>query len=500
MTLQALNAALLIGGAIVLISVVGVRLAGRLGVPGLLLYLVVGLALGTFVPGLEFTDASVATVLGSAALIVILAQGGLTTHVSQLTPVMWPSLALASVGVAASIALVALPLVLFTDVPLQLALLLGTVLAATDAAAVFSVMRKLKISVRLRTLLEAEAGFNDAPVVVLVSVIASGSFGRDPWWLIPFVVVLQLIGGAAVGVAVGYGARWLLPRLALPALGLYPIAAMALLVMAFGLAAFLQVSGFMAVYIAAVLMGSAKSLPHRRGVEGFAEGLAWIAEIGLFVMLGLLADVERLPAALGIASIAVVASLIIARPIAVIASLAPFRWGVRQTAFVSLAGLRGAVPIVFAALALGLGIPGAQIVFDATLLAVLILLLIQTPLLPWFGRRIGVEVPDQAQSLEVELAPLDAMNSVVMGVEVPRGSKLVGVFVPELALPGRAVVSLILRGGVAIVPDNNTRFRAGDQVMIITESQFSDAVTDRISRVAHKGKLADWIVDRGPER
>ena len=211
MTLESLATATFIGALVVLVSVVGVRLAGRLGVPGLLLYLLLGLGLGSLFPGMHMSNAELATVLGYSALILILAQGGLTTRVDELRPVMWPAITLASVGVAVSIAIVAFPLVWWFDVSTQTAIIIGAVLAATDAAAVFSVMRKMRLSSRVRTLLEAEAGFNDAPVVVLVLVVSSGSFGEMPWWQIPLIVVAELIGGAVIGAIVGFAGRWLLP-------------------------------------------------------------------------------------------------------------------------------------------------------------------------------------------------------------------------------------------------------------------------------------------------
>jgi len=198
MDLEQLASASLVGAVIVLVAIVGARFAGRLGVSGLLLYLVLGLVLGEIVPGLSLDDATLATVLGYTALILILAHGGLTTRVDQLKPVLAPSLALASVGIAVSIAVVAVPLVLWLDVDPQVAVLLGTVLAATDAAAVFSVMRRIRVSERVRTLLEAEAGFNDAPVVVIVSVVAGGAWGSTSGWWIPVVVLAELIGGAIV--------------------------------------------------------------------------------------------------------------------------------------------------------------------------------------------------------------------------------------------------------------------------------------------------------------
>lgn len=493
MTLDQLAWTLLIGAAIVLVSVVGVRLAGRLGLPGLLLYLVLGLVLGSVFPQVGIQDAQLVTVLGYAGLVLILAQGGLTTRMSQLRPVMWPAITLASVGIAISIVIVAVPLVLLLGLSWQLAILLGAVLAATDAAAVFSVMRRIRLSERLRTLLEAEAGFNDAPIVVLISVVASGAWGTQPAWQIPIIVVAEMVGGAIVGVAIGYLARWMLPRLALPAVGLYPIAALALIVLAYGLATVAHSSGFVAVYISAVLIGSASRLPHRRSITGFADGLSWIAEIGLFFMLGALADVSRLPEAVGIALVAGVALVVFARPISVAASLLAFRWPLPSITFAAIAGLRGAVPIVFAAIPLGAGIAGAELVFDATLIIVFVLLLVQTPLLPVIGRRLGVCLPEQATELEVESAPLDGMRAVVLGLEVPPHSGLVGTFVQEIGLPASSVVSLVVRGESPIVPDAHTRLKAGDRLVIVTTEQARKATEERMQAVAERGRLARWL-------
>jgi cell volume regulation protein A len=481
-----------LGALIVLIAIFSVRFAGKLGVPGLLLYLLLGLVLGATIPALSFDDASLATVLGYSALGLILAHGGLTTKVDQLRPVLGPSLALASIGIAVSVGVVALPLIFIFDFDPQLAVLLGTVLAATDAAAVFSLLRRMRVNEKVRTLLEAEAGFNDAPVVVIVSIVASGSWGEMAAWLIPIVVVVEIIGGAIIGIAVGYLGRFVLPRLALPGVGLYPIAALALIVFSYGAASVLHASGFMAVYISAILIGSAKKLPHRRSILGFSDGLSWIAEISLFVMLGLLADVGRLPEAIPLALGAVLLLVIFARPLSAIVSLAPFRMGTRVIAFVSIAGLRGAVPIVFAAIPLGFGVPGAELVFDATFIAVFLLLLFQTPLIAVFGRKIGVCLPEQVRELEVESAPLDGMSATVLGVDVPKGSALVGVFVTEMGLPHGALVSLIIRAGVAEVPREDTRIRAEDQLVIVTTLEVQAQTEERIRLLSSGGRLARW--------
>lgn len=491
MTLDGLAPALLVGAAVALVAILSVRLAGRLGVPGLLLYLVLGLVLGSVFPALHVNNAQLATALGYCALVLILAQGGLTTRVAELRPVLWPAVTLASVGIVVSIVVVAGPLILL-GLETRTAVLVGAVLAATDAAAVFSVMRGMRITARVRTLLEAEAGFNDAPVVVIVAVVSSGDFSSSPWWQPPLLIVAELVGGALVGAAVGFGARWLLPRLALPAVGLYPIAALALLVGAFGAGQVLHVSGFIAVYVAAVLIGSAARLPHRRSIIGFSDGMAWIAEIGLFVMLGAFADVSRLPAAIPLAIAVSILIVLLARPIAAAVSLLPFRLPVSVVAFAGIAGLRGAVPIVFAAIPLGLGVAGARTVFDVTLLVVLILMLVQIPLITRMGRRLGVVLPGETTELELESAPLDGMQALVLGVDVPPGPGLAGLFVSELGLPESAVAALVVRGGVALAPDAYTRLRPGDQLLVVTTEQARVATQERLRLVARHGRLAHW--------
>jgi cell volume regulation protein A len=494
MSTEFLPTAALVGASIVLVAIIGARFAGRLGVPGLLLYLIIGLILGSTVPALDFTDSTLAVILGSTALVLILAHGGLTTRADRLKPVLAPALVLASVGVAVSVAVVAIPLIYFLNVDPQVAVLLGAVLAATDAAAVFSVMRRIRVHEKVRTLLEAEAGFNDAPVVVIVSVVASGVWGTTPGWWIPILVLLQLIGGAAVGVGVGYLARVVLPRLALPAVGLYPIAALSMIILAFGIASVVNTSGFIAVYLAAVIIGSTARLPHRKSIVGFSDGLSWIAEIGLFVMLGLLAEVDRLPESLGIAFATLILLTLFARPISVFISLIPFHLGSKVIAFTAVAGLRGAVPIVFAAIPLGLNMPGAEIVFDTTLIVVLVLLLIQTPFMPLLGRRIGVCLPEQAQELEVESAPLDGMSAIVLSVDVPKKSAMVGVFVVEMGLPKGAVVSLVIRDGQSLVPDSHTRIKAGDQIVFVAPESIQVETEKRIRLISNYGQLGSWYV------
>ncbi|MDZ7577725.1 MAG: potassium/proton antiporter [Candidatus Nanopelagicales bacterium] len=492
MDLSALADYLLIGAVIVLVAVVGVRVTSRLGIPGLLLYLALGLGLGAAFPSMRLDDAMLGAVLGYAALVIILSEGGLTTRLEDLRPVLWPSVALATVGVAVSISVVAGALIWIAGVDARTATLIGAVVAATDAAAVFSVLRRLRLHPRLRSLLEAEAGFNDAPVVVLVVVVSAPDFDPGSAWMVPLIVLAEIIGGAIVGIGVGWIARQALPRLALPASGLYPIAVMSVLVGAYGLASVLHTSGFMATYVAAVLVGSSRELPHRQSVVGFAEGLAWTAQIGLFIMLGLLADPQRAVSAIVPAIVAGATLLVFARPVSVLLSLGfaglPKRW----VAFTGVAGLRGAVPIVFAAIPLGLGVPGSEIVFDTTLILVVLLTLIQTPLLPWAGRRLGVGEPGQADELDVEAAPLDRMKASLLGVDVSLGSLIAGLYLADLRLPEGASVSLVVRDGTGFVPGAHTRFRVGDRLLIVATSEVRSRAERRLRAVSRGGRLVDW--------
>jgi potassium/hydrogen antiporter len=375
--------------------------------------------------------------------------------------------------------------------------LIGAVLSSTDAAAVFSVLRRLKLRPRVSATLEAESGLNDAPVIVLVSLVASGAWGHHPWWFELGVVGYELIIGAVFGIVVGLLGRWLLVHLALPAVGLYPLASLALIVGAYAAAGLASSSGFLAVYVCAVLLGSSR-LPHRRSVLGFTEGLAWLAQIGLFVLLGLLASPQRLPDAVPLALVAGLALVVAGRPLAVLASATPFRVPWAEQAFLTVAGLRGAVPIVLATIALAAGTAGSVEVFDATFLLVLVLTALQAPPLPWLARRLGVAGASEAGELAVESAPLDEMNAALLEVEVPAGSRMVGLYVdPDLRLPVGASVTLVVREGSTMVPDRLTRIREGDRLLVVTTAAVRRDAERRLRAVSRGGPVAGWFGEKG---
>jgi cell volume regulation protein A len=495
-----LDVALLIGAAVLLVAVGAVRISTRLGLPSLLVYLAIGVAIGESGLGIQFEDADLTRTLGFCALIVIIAEGGLTARWGQLRPVLTVSASLATVGVLVSIAVVGVVMHLTLGLDWRLALLYGAVLSSTDAAAVFATLRRLRLPPRLVATLEAESGMNDAPAVLVVLMLSSTPIGGGhPWWYEALVVTYELVMGAVIGYAVGVAGRWTLRHAALPSSGLYPIAAVGLTVLAYAAGAVAHASGFLAVYVAGVVLGNAR-LPHRQAILGFADGLAWLAQIGLFVMLGLLVSPARLDDALLPAIVAGLALLFLARPLAVFLSAAPFRVNLRDQAFLSWAGLRGAVPIVLATIPLSAEVAGASRLFDAVFVLVVIFTLVQVGTLAPFARRLGVTAPAEATELSVETAPLDRMQADLLQIEIPDGSRLAGVHVDELRLPVGAAVTLVLRDGTGFVPGPDTRLKVGDSLLIVATAQVRDATERRLRAVSRRGRLARWFAEYGDDR
>jgi len=494
-----MDLALLIGAAVLLVGVGAVRFSSRLGLPSLLFYLALGVAIGESGLGIQFEDADLTRTLGFCALIVIIAEGGLTARWTTLKPVLGLSVTLATVGVVVSIATAGAILHLVLDLPWQLALLYGAVLSSTDAAAVFATLRRLRLPPRLVATLEAESGINDAPVVLLVVLLSATDLGEHSWWIETLYVIYELAAGAAIGFVVGMAGRWALRHAALPSSGLYPIAAVGLTVLAYAAGAVTHASGFLAVYVAGVVLGNAR-LPHRQSILGFADGLAWLAQIGLFVLLGLLASPDRLADAVVPAVVTGLVLVFVARPLSVLISATPFRVGLREQAFLSWAGLRGAVPIVLATIPLSESVGGATRLFDAVFVLVLIFTLVQTGTIGPVARLLKVTAPGEAAELRVETAPLERMGADLLQMEVPPGSKLAGVHLDELRLPVGASVTLVLRDGAGFVPAPDTRLKVGDSLLIVATASVRDAAERRLRAVSRRGRLARWFDEYGRER
>lgn len=502
-TVESLHVVLLVGAAVVLVAVAAVRLSVASGLPSLLLYLALGLGLGKAGLGVQFSDAALTQVLGYSALVLILAEGGLTTRWSSVRSSIGPAAVLSTAGVVVSVGVVAVASHLLLHLSWSVAVLVGAVLSSTDAAAVFSVLRRVPIHPRLSGILEAESGLNDAPVVLLVVTLAEQAVHHgEPggaWYELVGLAAFELAVGGLVGAGVGFAGAAVLRRLALPSSALLSLAVIALTVTAYAGAASLHASGFLAVYVAALVLGNAQ-LPHRAAVRGFAEALGWLAQIGLFVLLGLLASPRRLDEQVLPALVLGLVLLLVARPLSVVVSMTPFRLPWRHQAFLSWAGLRGAVPVVLATVPITTGVPGTEWLFDLVFVLVVVFTLVQAPTLSLVARRLGVSNVVESRDLDVESAPLEALDADVMQVRVGETSRLHGLEVFELRLPPGANVTLVVRDGASFVPGQRTMLRRGDQLLVVATSSVRQEVQSRLRAVSQGGRLALWdrTADDGP--
>jgi cell volume regulation protein A len=497
-TLQELYLALLLGSGVLLVAVFAVRLSARTGLPTLLLYLALGVVIGEAAIGLRFDDASLTQNFGLVALAVILAEGGLTTRWATIRPALPFALALSILGVAISVAVVAAGGYWLLGFDLRTALLLGAIVSSTDVAAVFSVLRTVPLRPRLVAALEAESGFNDAPVVILVTLIVSDAWAEVDLLSGAAAMAYQLLVGAVVGLVIGRLGQAFLSRSALPSAGLYPLATLALALGSFAAAGAIGASGFIATYLTGLWLGNAP-LPHRRATLAFADGMASMAQIGLFVLLGLLASPARLPAAVPAALGIGLVLLLVARPLSVVLCALPFRIPWREQAFLSWAGLRGAVPIVLTTVAVTAGLDTGPLVFDVVFVLVVIFTLLQAPTLPAVSRALRVSESEVPHEVEVESAPLVELRAELIQVTIPEQSSLSGVSVAELRLPRGAEVTLVVRGGGSFVPERSTVLARGDRLLIVATAEARRATEQRVRAVSRAGRLAGWHGEPGEE-
>ncbi|MCM2579067.1 potassium/proton antiporter [Streptomyces meridianus] len=496
MTVHHLNELLLISSLVLLIAVAAVRLSSRSGLPSLLVYLGIGVAMGQDGIGVSFDSAELTQTFGYAALVVILAEGGLGTKWREIRPALPIAAVLSTAGVAVSVGVTALAAHYLVGLDWRPALIIGAVVSSTDAAAVFSVLRRVPLPSRLNGVLEAESGFNDAPVVIMV--VAFSTAGPiESWYVLLGKIVLELAIGATIGIAIGWLGSYGLRRVALPASGLYPIAVMAIAVTAYAGGALAHGSGFLAVYVASLILGNAK-LPHWPATRGFAEGLGWLAQIGMFVLLGLLVTPHELADDIVPALVVGLVLTMVARPLSVLVSTTPFgvRW--QEKALLSWAGLRGAVPIIFATIPMVTQVEGSLRIFNIVFLLVIVYTLVQGPTLPWVAGRLRLG-GEGAEDLGIESAPLERLQGHLLSVSIPESSRIHGVEVNELRLPPGAAVTLVVREDRSFVPAPSTMLRRGDELLVVATDPVRDATERRLRAVARGGKLAGWLGAGGSE-
>lgn len=449
-----------------MLAAVGTR---RLRVPLLITFLGLGMLLGSEgLGGIEFDDPGLARTIGVVGLVAILFEGGLTTDWRDIRRVAAPAAALSTLGVAITAAVAGGAAYLLFDLSPAGAFLLGAVVGSTDAAAVFATLRFALLRRRLAALLNAESGLNDPTAVALtlglIAWIREPAYGAGDVLLL---LVRQLGLGLVIGVGLGFLASRLLPRLPVDLAPFAPVASVATAALAYGVADSAQASGFLSVYVVALALGNTP-MPLRRAIASFHEGLAFLAQVVLFVVLGLLVFPSRLGpvalASLGLAAVLVV----VARPLAVALSTLGLGFGGRERIFLSWAGLRGAVPIVLATFAQSAGVAASDTIFNAVFFVVIVSALAQGPTLEPLARRLGLA--GEARPFyhpPLEVGAIQALGADILEYEVAPGDALVGAYVRDSGLPRSAIVTLIVRDGAGIPPRGSTRIEAGDRLYVL---------------------------------
>lgn len=468
---------LLVVGALMAAAIVATRLSVRFGVPALVLFLGLGMLAGSEGPGgIAFEDPRTTWAVGAVALSILLYAGGLDTDAKHIMPVLAPGLVLATVGVVFSTVATGLFYATAFHRPLTEGLLLGAIVSSTDAAAVFSVLRNagLKLKGNIQPLLELESGSND-PLAIYLTFATTAALVGEPMGVTSVLsgalkqLVLGLIGGAV-------GGRLLttaINRLGVAQVALFSCFALAGGMMIFGATAVLGGSGFLAIYVAGLVVGS-RGVLHGRAIVRFHDGLAWLAQIGMFVVLGLLVFPSRMLDAAPQGILITAFLLLIARPLAVWSSLSVFGVPWREQVMISWVGLRGAVPIVLACWPAVMGVPNADHLFHVVFFVVTLSVTLQGLTLPWLAKRLGVfEAPD-ADRLEIT----EARGARIIKVEVGPGAD--GRSLVELALPQGSLVVLLEREGEVIVPQGGTALHAGDRAEVVVNDVLEPAVREML--------------------
>lgn len=457
------------------LSVMASKASAKLGVPALLLFLLLGMLAGSEGPGgIYFDNAAWAQSVGVVALVLILFSGGLDTEWSSLQRVIWPGLALSTVGVLITTLLVGVFAKLLLGFSLLEGLLLGSIVSSTDAAAVFSVLRTSGVGLkgRARPLLELESGSNDPMAVFLTTGIIGIMTGTEtgPLSLVP-TFIQQMAVGAAVGYGIGRLVIVLLNRLRLEIEGLYPVLTLSLVLLTYGGTAALGGNGFLAVYIAGLVMGKGDFI-HKRSVMRFHDGLAWLMQIAMFLTLGLLVFPSHLLPVAG-AGLLVSAFLILAaRPISVFVALAFSRFKLNEKTMISWVGLRGAVPIVLATFPLLARLPKAEMLFDLVFFIVLTSILLQGTSIPLFARWLRLDAPPADKPhYPLELESGAGLQSDLVSVEVPNLSPVKGKQVVDVGFPRGALIVLIGRGDSFIVAKGGTVILPQDRLLMLADEK-----------------------------
>ena len=484
--------ALLGCSALLVFSVVASKTSFKIGVPTLIIFLAIGMLVGTDGLGIEFDDYHFTHVLGTIALNFILFSGGLDTKISSVKPVAGKGLSLATLGVFFTALLVGLFTYWITDFTFLESLLLGSIVSSTDAAAVFSIFRTQKAGLKrkLKDVIELESASNDPMAYFLtITIISIMQQGDTNYWLLFPNFVMQMFLGAVLGVVLGYLFVKLINKISLDISGLYPVLCIGINLFVYSFTTYLGGNGFLAIYLCALVLGNSV-LAHKKTLVMFYDGFAWLMQVVMFLALGLLVNPSEMIPYIGIGLAVSFFLMLVARPVASIISLIPFKMPFKDQVFVSWCGLRGAVPIVFATYALLADLPVANGIFIIVFFVVLTSMLIQGTTFVKFGRKLGLtkkeedgnkfsfnEDGDFASELkEVLLENPDCDGKMIM----------------DLKLPDGALVVYVKRGKQYITPTGSTVVQVGDKILIMANDK---KTMDTVKYLFSKELLIEDLID-----
>jgi cell volume regulation protein A len=492
---------ILIAGGLLAAGIVGALLADRVRIPGLLLFLALGMVAGSEgIGGIKFDDAELARTLGTIALVLILFEGGLSAGWAEIRPVLGTAASLASIGTVATACIAGLAAHVFFDIGVLEGMIVGAAIAATDSAAIFAVLRRSTLEKRLARTLEGESGMND-PVALLL-VIGFIEWIEEPGFgLVNMagLLALKLAIGAAIGLAIGKLATTALDRVRLPTDGIYPVATIAVAGLSFGLAEIAYGSGFLAVYLTALALGSGR-IPARRTIVAFHEGVGWVAQIGLFILLGLLVFPSALDDVIW-ESLALSAVLIlIARPVAALLATLFTPLNLRERTMLGWAGLRGATPIWLATFPVVAGVGAGQELFSIVFFVVVTSTLVQGASFEPLAKRLGLTTDEPALPKRLlESGRIRRLGGDVLTYRLRPGAAAAGHLVRELDLPREALVNVIVRDGTAIPPRGSTELREGDELHVLVRGELRDEV-EELTKRWQEGPIGAAVPARMPPR
>ena len=475
---------ILAAGALLAAGLVASFVAVRLRVPSLVLFLGVGMLLGSDALGwISFNDYRLARTIGVVALALVLFEGGLTSGLLHIRPVLGGAVSLATVGTVITAAVVGLAAAALFGLSITEGMLLGAILSSTDGAAIFALLRGSTLSRKLARTLEGESGFND-PVAVLLVIGFIDLLIKPGYGAADFAVLfVREVGiGLAIGFLVGSVAVYALRNVSLSTAGLYPVASLTVAALAYGGADTLHGSGFLAVYLAALMIGSA-DVPAERTIVNFHEGLGWVAQVAMFLTLGLLVFPSQLPSVALKGTVLAVVLVLVARPLAVAIATLPFRYSWRERAVLGWAGLRGAVPVVLATFAVIDHVARSVEYFDLVFFAVLVSTLVQGSTFEGLARRLGLTTSEPALPRPItESGTIRRLGAEVFEYPIAPGDAIAGAPVRDLGLPRDAVVNVIVRADRAIPPRGSTRLQAGDELHLLISEESAPEVRNLVKR------------------